>query len=96
MAKWIEWTDDKKDYVKCPKCDYGAEGEMELKDKTNYCPQCGAPLEGQWPKSFSDTLEEVKAEMCDHYCKFPIMENENENWLFEEGGPCNECPLGKL
>lgn len=41
---WIHWTDDYKDYVTCPCCEYGSEGEVLLADKTPFCPICGADL----------------------------------------------------
>lgn len=41
-GKWIWWTDDKKDYVKCSECDYGEEGEVKLDEQTPYCPYCGS------------------------------------------------------
>lgn len=44
---WIEWTDDYKDYVTCPSCGYGEEGEVPLKDKTPFCPICGEDLRGE-------------------------------------------------
>ena len=44
---WIEWTDDYKDYVTCPSCGYGEEGEVLLKDKTPFCPICGEDLRGE-------------------------------------------------
>ena len=45
-GKWIHWTDDFKDYVTCSCCDYGEEGEVLLKDKTPFCPICGADMRG--------------------------------------------------
>lgn len=45
-GKWIYWTDDYKDYCTCSECGYGEEGEVLLKDKTPYCPYCGAKLSG--------------------------------------------------
>ena len=49
-------------------------------------------------KKITEILEEVIAEMCDHYCKYPEMtpEGESEDWLWEEGSPCENCPLNKL
>lgn len=44
-GKWIYWTDDYKDYCTCSECGYGEEGEVLLKDKTPYCPYCGAEME---------------------------------------------------
>ena len=46
-GKWIHWTDDFKDYVTCSCCDYGEEGEVLLKDKTPFCPICGADMRGE-------------------------------------------------
>ena len=50
-------------------------------------------------QSITDFLNEVAAEMCNGYCKYPEMEppeGKDENWLEEEGGICDKCPLGKL
>ena len=46
-GKWIHWTDDYKDYVTCPSCGYGEEGEVLLADKTPFCPICGEDLRGE-------------------------------------------------
>lgn len=48
--------------------------------------------------SITAILENVKNEMCDHYCKYPgvIPEGKDENWLFEDDSPCMNCPLNKL
>jgi rubrerythrin len=43
-GKWNHWTDDYKDYVTCSECEYGAEGEVFLSDKTPFCPICGADM----------------------------------------------------
>lgn len=43
--------------------------------------------------------EEVAAEICDHYCKYPTMpapEGKTEDWLMEDGGPCENCPLNRI
>lgn len=47
-------------------------------------------------KTITEILEEVKKSMCDDYCKYPNMKNDNENWLFEKGSPCETCPLNRL
>lgn len=44
VKAWIPWTDDRKDYVKCPTCDYGEEGEVYMKDASPFCPACGQRL----------------------------------------------------
>ena len=38
------------------------------------------------------TLEEIKEEMCDNYCKWPHM-CYIDDWLWRH---CEECPLNKL
>ena len=44
-GEWILWTDDRKDYIKCPFCGYGDEGEIKADEGTPFCPQCGAYLQ---------------------------------------------------
>lgn len=48
--------------------------------------------------SIQEQLEQVKFEICDKYCKYPTEEGHEDNpdWLFEEGSPCDNCPLNKL
>lgn len=44
-------------------------------------------------------LEHIAYEICDKYCKYPLMpvpEGKDEGWLTEQGGPCENCPLNKL
>ena len=45
-------------------------------------------------KVVSEIIEDVKAEICDNYCKYP------EQWVDKEGEMmdeiCKNCPLGKL
>lgn len=47
-------------------------------------------------KSIVEILEEVKKSMCDDYCKYSNMEHDNDDWLFEDGSPCETCPLNRL
>lgn len=50
-------------------------------------------------KSISDIFEEVKSGVCDKICKYsngPIPEGKDDNWLFEDGSPCETCPLNLL
>ena len=48
--KWIHRNDDHFDWLECPCCGYGDEGEVNierLEDAPSiYCPQCGQRLEG--------------------------------------------------
>lgn len=50
-------------------------------------------------KSITQQFEEIKEEMCDQYCKYtnqPIPEGKDEDWLFESGSLCENCPLNRL
>lgn len=42
-------------------------------------------------------LEKIAAEMCDKYCKHPVMCNDPEQWELDvvngECEVCNNCPL---
>lgn len=49
--------------------------------------------------SITKILEEVCSEMCDKYCKYPTMpipEGKTEEWLYEDDGPCDNCPLNRI
>ncbi len=51
------------------------------------------------PMSITEQIEKVREEMCSSYCKYPeqeIHEGKTVDWLFEEGSPCENCPLNKL
>lgn len=43
---WLDWTDDRNDYLKCSICGYGEEGEVKFGEYTPYCPNCGSKMEG--------------------------------------------------
>ena len=49
-GKWIHKNDDRFDWLECPICGYGDEGEVtieRLEDAPSiYCPICGQKLEG--------------------------------------------------
>lgn len=50
-------------------------------------------------KTIREQLEDICEEVCDKICKYPDMpvpEGKTDNWLFEEGSPCEDCPLNKL
>lgn len=42
---WIHRNDDYNDWLECPKCGYGSEGEVKFGEGTSYCPHCGKRLE---------------------------------------------------
>ena len=56
--------------------------------------------EKEFVKSITETIEEVKEDMCSHYCRYPfepIPEGRTEDWLLEdEDSPCQKCPLNRL
>lgn len=51
-------------------------------------------------KSVSEILEEVKAEMCNDFCKYTAQEppeGKDEDWLVnDDESPCGICPLNRL
>lgn len=51
-------------------------------------------------KSIVEILEEVSADFCNNYCKWPTMptpEGRDEEWLTQdEDSPCFNCPIGRL
>ena len=49
-------------------------------------------------KSITQQIEEVKEEMCDKFCRYPLMPTpagKDEGWLLDDS-PCNDCPLNRL
>lgn len=44
-GRWLDWTDDRNDYLKCSMCGYGEEGEVKFGEYTPYCPMCGTKME---------------------------------------------------
>lgn len=41
---WIHRNDDYNDWLECPSCGYGDEGEVKYGEGTPYCPYCGERL----------------------------------------------------
>lgn len=46
--QWIHKNDDYCDWLECPNCGYGDEGEVKFGEGTLYCPCCGQNLSGKW------------------------------------------------
>ena len=42
---WIHRNDDYNDWLECPNCGYGSEGEVKYGEGTPFCPYCGERLE---------------------------------------------------
>lgn len=41
---WIHRNDDSNDWLECPNCGYGSEGEVKYGEGTPFCPNCGERL----------------------------------------------------
>ena len=51
----------------------------------------------QKSKSVTEQIEEVKDEICRHYCKWPVLwDEEIEGCELSESKWCAECPLNRL
>ena len=49
--------------------------------------------------TINEQLQKMLEQMCDEYCKYPNMtppEGKDDNWLYEDGSPCEKCPLNNL
>lgn len=48
--------------------------------------------------TIAEILDEVKCKICDGYCKYPNEpgHEDDPDWLFRDGGPCDNCPLNDL
>ena len=57
-------------------------------------------------QTISEELEEIKAKMCDEYCKFPAhvhgmwlrdeLETDKDEFEYMQEHYCNVCPLNRL
>jgi len=50
-------------------------------------------------KTLSQIFEDIKSGVCDGICKYthaPAPEGKTEDWLYEDGSPCETCPLNML
>ena len=47
--------------------------------------------------SITEIIEDVKADICNNYCKYPhIFDEESEDYDLSESDICGNCPLGRL
>jgi hypothetical protein len=57
-------------------------------------------VEAEICKSVTEIFEEIKTEICDHYCKYPDIYDTREDSDEEYGKMikevCNSCPLNRL
>ena len=48
-------------------------------------------------RTISEEFEDIKTQMCEHYCKWPILwDEEFEGCELSESKWCAECPLNRL
>lgn len=48
-------------------------------------------------KSISEQIEEIKNDICQHYCKYPdIWDEETEEMELIDSDTCQNCPLNRL
>lgn len=48
-------------------------------------------------KSITEQIEEIKAQICDHFCKYPEQwDEEKEEIPLWESEICENCPLTRL
>ena len=48
-------------------------------------------------RTISEEFEDIKTQMCEHYCKLPILwDEETEGCELSESRWCAECPLNRL
>ncbi len=47
-------------------------------------------------ETISEIIEDVKIEICDHYCKYPDIWDEEKEEQTLEDAKCRLCPLGRL
>lgn len=43
-----------------------------------------------------EMIEEVKNDVCDKICKYPMEEGHSEDWLYKDNSPCMTCPMNRL
>ena len=46
-------------------------------------------------RTISQQIEDIKTEMCDHYCHYPYIWDEDDGEL-ADSEICANCPLGRL
>lgn len=47
--------------------------------------------------SMTEIIEDVKADICNNYCKYPhIFDEESEGCELCESYVCRNCPLGRI
>ena len=48
-------------------------------------------------KTLTEQIEEIKDDICNHYCKYPdIWDEEAEGCELSESDHCRNCPLNRL
>ena len=48
-------------------------------------------------KTITQTLDEIASEICNDYCKYPALwDEEKEGCELSESEICSKCPLGRI
>lgn len=47
-------------------------------------------------KSITDQLEEIRDQMCNNYCHYPFIWDEDQDGELCESEYCQNCPLSRL
>lgn len=50
-------------------------------------------------ETVSNVFEQIKTQMCDHYCKYPAtykVDESDQNWEDMTDTICKDCPLNAL
>lgn len=92
-APFFKISDDRMHIVHCMVCGVQIIPQAENWDRAVEKVNMRAPVE---EKSISDIVEEIKMDICDHYCKWPNEWDEEELSKILEDGKCADCPLSKL
>ena len=74
------------------KQEHTPENSTEFADR---CRECGKQKMDE-TKSVRDIIDEVKNDVCDKLCKYPMEEGHEEDWLYKDNSPCMTCPLNRL
>ena len=47
-------------------------------------------------KTITQQFEDIKEDICNHYCYYPYIWNEEKDGELSESEICKNCPLNKL
>ncbi len=83
---------DNRDAIKALEQEHTPETVTEFADR---CRECGKQKMDE-TKSVRDIIDEVKRDVCNKICKYPMEEGHEKDWLYKDNSPCMTCPLNRL